>query len=135
MRLPLYFSRVYLTAALVFSNLNLPTVAQDVCVTQDQPNPIFNQYPNNVTGALNTTLAIVPIPLALAREIIPPQYAILVNAYRTLMPDFPVDMYPAMIQTGHDHDIRFQNLGFPDFSVCNPQHRSIFRPNYLQTSL
>jgi hypothetical protein len=114
MPLSLYLSRVSLAAMLVFSNAQ--TAAQDVCVTQDQPNPIFSQYPNNATGALNTTLAIIPISMTMARKIIPPQYPILVNAYRALMPDFPVDMYPALLQAGHDHDIRFQNFGIPDFT-------------------
>ncbi|KAI9146782.1 hypothetical protein HJFPF1_13350 [Paramyrothecium foliicola] len=114
MPLPFSLSRASLAAMLMFSSLQ--TAAQDVCISQDQPNPIFGQYPNNATGALNTTLAIIPIPIAIARQIIPPQYAILVNAYRALIPDFPVDMYPAMVQAGHDHDIRFQNFSIPDFT-------------------
>ncbi|KAH7137825.1 hypothetical protein EDB81DRAFT_656172 [Dactylonectria macrodidyma] len=112
-----YLTQVSLMALLVSSGFHLKTAAaQDVCTTQDQPNPIFSQYPSNATGALNTTLAITPIPMALARQIIPQQYAILEHAYRALMPDFPADMYPALVQAGHDHDIRFQNIGIPDFS-------------------
>ena len=64
------------------------------CVTESQPNPITAQYPNKTTGALNGTIAILPIDYALARSIIPSHYSILENAYRQLLPDFPAEMYP-----------------------------------------
>ncbi|KAJ4309850.1 hypothetical protein N0V84_011278 [Fusarium piperis] len=117
MPLSTYLAHVSLVALLVSFGFHLQTTAaQDVCKTQDQPNPIFNQYPGNVTGVLNTTLAIIPIPMAVARQIIPQQYAILEHAYRALIPDFPTNMYPVLVQAGQDHDIRFQNFGIPDFS-------------------
>jgi hypothetical protein len=131
MPLSAYLAHVSLVALLVSSGFHLPTAAaQDVCTTQDQPNPIFSQYPGNATGALNTTLAIIPIPMAMARQIIPQQYAILEHAYRALMPDFPVDMYPALVQAGHDHDIRFQNSGIPDFSVRKTHRTLVAQPCY-----
>lgn len=68
--------------------------------------------------------------VAMARQIIPQQYGILEHAYRALMPDFPADMYPALVQAGHDHDIRFQNFGIPDFSVRKPHRRLVARPCY-----
>ncbi|KAH7116680.1 hypothetical protein B0J13DRAFT_205170 [Dactylonectria estremocensis] len=104
---------------LAFFGLHLrPTAAQaeNVCVTHDQPNTLFQDYPNNATGVLNVTLAIIPIPLATAQEIIPSEYAILESAYRSLLPDFPADMYPVLLQAGHDHDIRYLDLSIPDFS-------------------
>ena len=58
------------------------------CQTLDQPNPIAAQYPNNATGVLNGTIAVLPIPLDLARSLIPSQYRILEHAYRALLPDF-----------------------------------------------
>ncbi|KAM6513910.1 hypothetical protein FALCPG4_015103 [Fusarium falciforme] len=107
---------------LAFFGLHLrPTTAQaeNVCVTHDQPNTLFQDYPNNATGVLNVTLAIIPIPLATAQEIIPSEYAILESAYRSLLPDFPADMYPVLLQAGHDHDIRYLELSIPDFSVSS----------------
>ncbi|RDL34585.1 uncharacterized protein BP5553_07713 [Venustampulla echinocandica] len=59
------------------------------------PNPIGSQYPNNVTGTLNQTISIVPIPFALARSIIPAQYGILTAAYKSLLPGFPANSYPS----------------------------------------
>jgi hypothetical protein len=50
---------------------------------------------------------------------IPSRYAILENAYRTLLPDFPADMYPVLMQAGLDHDIQLAayNISVPDFQV------------------
>lgn len=93
--------------------------------TASQPNPIAQQYPDVPTGTFNTTLAIVPIPLATARQLIPPQFAILEGAYRALLPSFPADMYPVVMQAGLDHDIQLPAYGItvPDFQV------SPFRPD------
>jgi hypothetical protein len=86
------------------------------CSTLDQPNPIASIYPTNATGTLNGTIAVVPIPLSLARNIIPSQYRILEHAYRALLPDFPKGMYPAMVQAMHDHDVQVFNFKVDDFS-------------------
>ncbi|KAH8772535.1 hypothetical protein F5883DRAFT_414427 [Diaporthe sp. PMI_573] len=98
-------------ATLVLSSVLLSISAQDTCTTSSQPNPIAQQYPDAPTGTLNTTMAIVPIPLDTARRIIPPQHAILEGAYRALMPDFPADMYPAFVTAALDHDIQLAALG------------------------
>ncbi|KAK4235899.1 hypothetical protein C8A03DRAFT_36222 [Achaetomium macrosporum] len=91
---------------------------QGVCSTYDHPNPLAELFPNNATGVLNATLAIIPIPLETARRLIPPQYGILERAYRALIPDFPDGMYPVMVQAAHDHDVQFRAYGvtIDDFS-------------------
>jgi hypothetical protein len=105
--------------ALVSLVLGSISVRQGGATSLDQPNPIATTYPNNATGVLNATLAILPIPLSTARRLVPAQYGILEAAYRSLMPDFPEGMYPLFLQGGHDHDIQFASLGvhFPDFNV------------------
>jgi len=92
-------------------------MVKESCLTYDHPNPLYEMYPNNATGVLNTTLVIVPITLSEARRIIPSEFKILESAYREAMPDFPEGMYPVLVQAGHDHDIRFQNYTIADFSV------------------
>ncbi|KAF2439397.1 hypothetical protein P171DRAFT_457974 [Karstenula rhodostoma CBS 690.94] len=87
-----------------------------VCTTVDQPNPIASIYPNNATGTLNGTVAIIPISLALARQLIPSQYGILEHAYRALLPDFPQGMYPAIVQALHDHEVQAFGYKIDDFS-------------------
>jgi hypothetical protein len=90
-----------------------------VCASYDHHNPLAELFPNNATGVLNATLAIIPIPLETARRLIPPQYGILERAYRALVPNFPEGMYPVMVQAAHDHDVQFRAYGITidDFSV------------------
>ncbi|KAF3771070.1 hypothetical protein M406DRAFT_320628 [Cryphonectria parasitica EP155] len=104
-------------ATLLLSSLLVATAAQDACTSSSQPNPIAQQYADSVTGTLNTTLAIVPIPLDTARKLIPAQYAILEDAYHDLLPSFPADMYPVLMQAGLDHDIQLAAISYslPDF--------------------
>ncbi|KAK3359623.1 hypothetical protein B0T25DRAFT_588427 [Lasiosphaeria hispida] len=94
------------------------TSVQDVCASLDQPNPLAELFPNNATGVLNATLVIIPITLETARRLIPPQYGILEQAYRALIPDFPEGMYPVMVQAAHDHDVQLRAYGITidDFS-------------------
>jgi hypothetical protein len=102
------------------ANLNTTEPAApiaDLCPTHDQPNPIAHIYPNNATGVLNGTVSVLPIPLTLARQLIPPQYRILEHAYRALLPDFPADMYPAVLQAVHDHEVQAFGYKIADFSV------------------
>lgn len=117
---------IFAVAAFLLSTWLFQTAAQSThsttngtCSTSSQPNPIAQQYPNAPTGTFNATLAIVPIPLTTAREIIPSQYAILEDAYRALIPGFPADMYPVLMQAGLDHAIQVASMGFdlPDFQV------------------
>lgn len=116
-----YLVQASIAVLLVIFGIQMQTTAAQAtpltCTNVDQPNPIFSQYPNNATGLLNVTMVIIPIPMTTARQIIPQQYGILEGAYRALMPNFPADMYPVVVQAGHDHDIRFQDFGIPDFSV------------------
>lgn len=106
---------------LVSSLLFSITAQQDACTgnTASQPNPIAQQYPDVPTGTFNTTLAIVPIPMATARQLIPSQFTILEGAYRALLPSFPADMYPVVMQAGLDHDIQLPaySITVPDFQV------------------
>ncbi|KAI1632224.1 hypothetical protein F4809DRAFT_653446 [Biscogniauxia mediterranea] len=90
----------------------------DVCVSHDSPNPLAQQHPDLISGTLNGTVLIVPIPLSRARELIPSDYGIAEAAYRELLPSFPAGMYPMMAQIVHDHDIQFPayNASLPDFS-------------------
>lgn len=88
---------------------------------ESSPNPIATLYPGNVTGTINGTLAVVPIPYAEARSIIPSQYGILVNQYESILPGFPAGFYPLIIRAILDHDIIFEGLNLvPDFQVCSP---------------
>ncbi|KAI0123275.1 hypothetical protein BJ170DRAFT_599242 [Xylariales sp. AK1849] len=92
--------------------------AQDACGSLDRPNPIAQQYPDLVTGNLNGTTLIIPISLATARDLIPQEYGILEEAYRSILPSFPQGMYPMMVSAKHDHDLQLAayNLSIPDFS-------------------
>jgi hypothetical protein len=96
------------------------------CASHDHHNTLAELFPNNATGVLNATLAIIPIPLETARRLIPPQYGILERAYRALLPDFPEGMYPVMVQAAHDHDVQFRAYGITidDFSVSIPASQS-----------
>lgn len=88
-----------------------------VCTSVDQPNPIASLYPNNATGVLNGTVAVLPISLHLARKLIPAQYGILEHAYRALLPGFPKGMYPAIVQSLHDHEVQAFGYKIEDFTV------------------
>ena len=94
--------------------------SQNICQTHDLPNPLAALFPSNATGVLNATLAIIPIPLSLARHLVPAGVSILEPAYRLLIPDFPEGMYPVLLQAAHDHDGQLKEYGIvlEDFSVC-----------------
>jgi len=62
--------------------------------TESLPNPIAQTYPDNVTGTINSTIAVIPIPYSLARSIIPAKYGILRSAYEGLLENLPADTYP-----------------------------------------
>lgn len=83
------------------------------CLTQTVENPIWQLFPGNVTGIINATMAIVPVPYSLARSIIPAKYDILRNAYMSLLPTLPDGTYPALFRSEWDHDIRFGNITIP----------------------
>ena len=111
----MFFSRLPFTVVVAALLPFASALPEPVCVTESQPNPIKDVYPQDVTGLLNATLAIAAIPLKTARRIIP--YPILESAYRRLLPDFPKGMYPVLVQAAHDHDINYLGNTIPDFSV------------------
>jgi hypothetical protein len=93
----MHFSAVSLIwLACLTSSSAIPTLVKNnmVSTRSDSPNPIASLYPNNVTGTINSTIALVPISYGLARSIIPSQYGILKKAYEALLPGFPRDKYP-----------------------------------------
>ncbi|KFX90932.1 hypothetical protein V490_06193 [Pseudogymnoascus sp. VKM F-3557] len=91
-------------------SLSPPTVVDSL------PNPIGTLYPDAVTGTINGTIAVVPIPYSLARELIPSQYGILKKAYKAALPGFPHDMYPLMVRSILDHDVGMNGTQLiPDF--------------------
>lgn len=83
-KMPLLTLLTTLLAALSSNAAILPRQAG--CVTQSQPDLIAAQYPNEVTGTINGTFAVIPIPYAQARALVPSQFKILTRAYETLMP-------------------------------------------------
>ncbi|KAH7025419.1 hypothetical protein B0J12DRAFT_365209 [Macrophomina phaseolina] len=85
------------------------------CSSKSQPNPIASTYPDHITGTINGTIAVLPLDLRLAQEVIGPEYRILTAAYFDLLPDFPRDQYPAIIQIVQDHDVQAGGVGIPDF--------------------
>ena len=89
------------------------------CQTQSSPNPIAAQYPNLTTGTINGTVAVLPIPFAQARSIIPSKYPILTKQYESFLdqvPVFPKGLYPALLQQELDHDISNAGISIPDFT-------------------
>lgn len=95
------------------------------CQTRSKPNPIVQQYPKEVTGTINGTTAIIPIPYDLARSIVPSQYGILTRAYQALIPNFPSDMYPAEFEGVLDHDVQMSGIKIPDFQVRTQERYEI----------
>ncbi|KAI1646826.1 uncharacterized protein F4817DRAFT_339550 [Daldinia loculata] len=112
----LHLLALYITQ--VASSQHVIPLSHEVCVSQDFPNQHAQQYPTLVSGNLNGTTLVVPIPLDMARQVIPNEYGILEEAYRTLLPSFPHGMYPMMAQIVHDHDLQLPayNASLADFS-------------------
>lgn len=97
----MHFITLALTSLLfsLTSSLSVPTFTQPHFLSarsDSSPNPIATLYPNNVTGTINGTIAIVPISYQLARSIIPAKYGILREAYENQLPGFPGDSYPVL---------------------------------------
>jgi len=93
------------------------SAASAACTVEGSPNPISSSYPNDVSGNLNGTAMIVPIPLAQARAAVPAEYGLLESQWRRWLPEFPEGMYPMLAVGVYDHDLRFPayNLSTPDF--------------------
>lgn len=91
------------------------TQATLLCQPQSQPNPIAVQYPHLTTGTVNGTVAIIQVPLSFARSIVPAEYPLLTAQVKSLLPWFPDDMFPMMVQTELDYDVRNGPLNVPFF--------------------
>ncbi|KAK6355676.1 hypothetical protein TWF718_000069 [Orbilia javanica] len=122
MRPKISFAPLFALSALSFAtslviNINLPPIPGPP--SQSQPNPIWQQYgPLDITATINSTVVVIPIPLADARARIPAQYGILSAAYHELLPGWPVDKYPLIIAVQLEHDIRTGlGVGVPDFTT------------------
>ncbi|MCJ1284784.1 hypothetical protein MMC26_004120 [Xylographa opegraphella] len=115
----MYFPRLLGFALGVSSVRAIPATSQSTtslaCQTQSQPNPIAAEYPTLTTGTINGTVAVLPIEYTLARSIIPAQYPIL-NGYKHLLPGFPTDKYPLIIESVLDHDVQANSITIADFS-------------------
>jgi hypothetical protein len=125
MRTPFTFALLPLGAQLV---VGLPSLPPPLCISKSQQNPIASQYPTSTTGLLNGTLAVIPIPLSQAQEIVKPVGTILTSAIRELLPDWPADKFPAILHALQDHDVGAAGLNIPDFSV-----RPFFTQSFIET--
>lgn len=68
-------------------------------------------YPDLPTGTLNMTITVIPIPLNVARSMIPIEYPILTSAYLSLLPSsWSKDSYPLIVESRFDHDIRYHGI-------------------------
>ncbi|KAF2442222.1 hypothetical protein P171DRAFT_63901 [Karstenula rhodostoma CBS 690.94] len=86
------------------------------CHSQTQPNPLTKHFPKDVTGVINGTTAIVPIPYAVARSIVPSEFPILTAAYEQVFPTLGNGMYPAVLEAVQDHDVGMPSFEIPDFT-------------------
>ncbi|OJD29550.1 isoflavone reductase family protein [Diplodia corticola] len=98
------------------------------CSSESQPNPIPTAGGTNPSGTINGTLAVLPIPLSEAQRIVGDKYTIQTAAYRELLPSFPADMYPAIIQAVLDHDIQASGIRIPDFTRISIEYPFISIP-------
>ncbi|CAF9941662.1 MAG: hypothetical protein HETSPECPRED_003844 [Heterodermia speciosa] len=99
--------------------LLLPLVSsapQSNC-TSCAPNPLASIYPNNATGTINSTTAVLLVPIAHARALLPAHLAPLLLPHAWTRFSIPPNQYPLVVETGIDHDIRFQGINaVADFS-------------------
>jgi hypothetical protein len=107
-----FLAHIPVIASLAFL---LPAISRPPA-RDSQPNPIASQYPSKTTGTINGTLAVLPIPYALARSIIPAKYGILTHAYESYLGSAfgPGGSYPLFLQTVEDHQVQFANGIFCD---------------------
>jgi hypothetical protein len=69
----------------------------DLSESLSDPNPIGALYPLSLTGTTNGTIALLPIPLDLARSIIPRKWSLRHEAIQKVLPRFAVSMYPVCV--------------------------------------
>jgi len=104
-----------ISVALALATLAVGQAQMDECLTQTIENPIWQQYPGNVTAMINATIALIPVSYTLARSKIPTEYGILSTGYKKLLPNWPNDMYPLIFQSEFDHGVRAGNTPIPGF--------------------
>lgn len=102
------------------SILSLIAAALGICTPQSAPNPIASTFPNSATGTINATISVLPVPYAVARAIIPANYAIL-PGYTSFLSGtgFPNGAYPIVLETTIDHDVQSSGIRIPDFSSAH----------------
>lgn len=105
------------------------------CKSESQPNPIAASSGLNITGTINGTLAVLPIPLAQAQSIVGSKYTIQTAVYRSLIPSLPEDTYPALLQAVLDHDVQAAGIGIPDFTRISIEYPFLSMPGANSTSL
>jgi hypothetical protein len=130
MRLSILQTASFLCATVIAAPQKLSCHAPDLSgligqilpkTVESSPNPIGTTYPGNVTGTINGTIAVVPIPYEEARSVIPSQYGILKHQYESILPGFPVGKYPLIIRAILDHDVGEDGVNLvPDFQVSSP---------------
>lgn len=122
--------------SLLFLSSVFTTSLEDlVCTSESQPNPISGQYPGIPTGTINGTVAILEIPLSIARSMIPAKYPILQHVYRSMLPNLAQDMYPAMLQTELDHDVKGSSIPVGGFTRASISFPFVDRLNDNYTSM
>lgn len=86
--------------------------------------------PNIVDGHSNESAAIIPIDYSLARSIIPSNYSIMVDAYESLIPNWPKGKYPVSFSP----DDVTQRAGAGREKDVHPSTRSLRQPAYSLAS-
>ncbi|KAG9242525.1 hypothetical protein BJ878DRAFT_577337 [Calycina marina] len=90
-----------LTTLLALTSL----AAASVISRQDPGNTTSTESLTDPIGEINP-FSIIPIPLSLARSIIPAKYKILTSGIKALAPWLSDGAYPVVLRTTVDHDIR-----------------------------
>jgi hypothetical protein len=110
--------RNMLSTLALFASCLAPAYAIPLsCHSQTQPNPVTQAFPKDVTGVINGTTAIVPIPYSVAKSIVPSKFPILIAAYKQVFPALGDGQYPAVLEAVQDHDVGQPPLKIPDFTV------------------
>lgn len=95
--LPALIDQSTLTAGLTPEQLSSLSDASCNNASESQPNPIYTDYPDQITGTINATYFIVPISFAQARKVIPAKYPILTDQIKQFWPDAEHDKYPVYL--------------------------------------
>ena len=71
---------------------------------QSLPNPLTTRK-NFITGTINGSVIVLPIPYTTARSLVPAQYPILRKQIRAWLPSLPANQYPLIMNIDLFHDI------------------------------